>query len=92
MTPAPAHLAQLRDAGRLIGMQDDKLAHLDASLEKHFTLSDRESLAYSVTLDGAAQQSIAGMGPTGHHDASHGAQEADLEVTVAIDLSVFTRR
>ena len=95
VTPDPTHLAQLRDAGRLIGMQEDKLAHLDETLAQHFTLDDRESLSYTVRLDGAAQRSIMAMGPTGHHDrsgASGDTTDTDMDVTVAVDVSVFTRR
>jgi len=94
VTPARSHLEQLRDAGRVIGMQEDKLAHLDATLGGAFRLDRRESLEYAVELDGAEVDSLASMGPSGHHgpvDGPPGSPQADrTTVTVAVDVSSYS--
>jgi 23S rRNA (guanine745-N1)-methyltransferase len=90
VTPAPSHLVQLRDSGRLIGIQPDKLGHLDATLEERFTLLDRRSLEYDVELGDSDIQNLAGMGPSGHH-AGLDATEAS-SVTVSVDVSVYGPR
>ena len=98
VTPRPAHLAELRDAGHLIGMQSDKLAHLDETLGALFDLEDRSALEYAAALDGPAQRLVARMGPTGHHEDhvspedSPGLAERALDVTIAVDVSVVQRR
>jgi 23S rRNA (guanine745-N1)-methyltransferase len=94
VTPAAEHLVQLRERGRLIGMQADKLAHLDAALGERFELERRESLAYDVSLDAQEVAALATMGPSGHHErsAGDGAAHDSTErttVTVAVDVSVY---
>ena len=94
VTPARNHLEQLRDAGRVIGMQADKLAHLDASLAASFRLERRESLEYEVSLDEAEVDSLASMGPSGHHAAAGGPADSPRSdrtvVTVAVDVSSYS--
>ena len=104
VTPARQHLGQLRDAGRMIGMQEDKLAHLDASLAEGFRLERRESLAYDVALEEHEVDSLTSMGPTGHHTiGGSGGGAADSQaprtgpstrttVTVAVDVSLYAHR
>ena len=90
VTPASDHLTELRAAGLLIGMQPDKLARLDDSLEKHFTLAQRDTLRYEIGLSPAAAADLTGMGPSGHHEpvgAWHGGS-----VTVSVDVSSFRAR
>ena len=89
VTPAPQHLEQLRERGRLIGIQPDKLEHLDDTLGLRFALHRRESLAYDVTLTPDEVDDLAGMGPSGYH-AAHPHHSADeTTVTVAVDVSVY---
>ena len=89
VTPAPQHLEQLRERGRLIGIQPDKLEHLDDTLGLRFALQRRESLAYDVTLTPDEVDDLAGMGPSGYH-AAHPHHSADeTTVTVAVDVSVY---
>ena len=99
VTPARGHLHELRDAGRVIGMQEDKLAHLDGSLAGPFHLDRRESLEYEVHLDHADVESLASMGPSGHHEIAErvpsdpgpqrtaGAERTT--VTIAVDVSAY---
>ena len=94
VTPALNHLEQLRDAGRVIGIQDDKLAHLDASLAGPFRLERRESLEYRVRLDDAELDSLASMGPSGHHETVGGPAGDEpndhTTVTIAVDVSSYS--
>ena len=90
VTPASDHLAELRDAGLLIGMQSDKLAKLDESLQPHFTLGTRSGLRYEIDLSPAAAADLTGMGPSGHHEAAGPWQGGTA--TVSVDVSSFTPR
>jgi 23S rRNA (guanine745-N1)-methyltransferase len=101
VTPAAPHLAELRASGRVIGMQEDKLGHLDAALGDVFTIVDRISIEYTVDLTDAEVRSLAGMGPSGHHASTaitvqapetDGAPAASSRVTVAVDASVYSAR
>jgi 23S rRNA (guanine745-N1)-methyltransferase len=78
VTPSERHLYELRAAGRMIGIQDDKLGHLDAALSAGFELAERRSLEYTIDLEEAEVRSLAGMGPSGHHAraAADGSAEA----------------
>jgi 23S rRNA (guanine745-N1)-methyltransferase len=87
VTPAGDHLRELRDAGLLIGMQDDKLAKLDEALSPHFALADRTPLSYEIELSTAAASDLTAMGPTGHHERS--GQWQGGTVTVSVTVSSF---
>ena len=89
VTPAPQHLEQLRERGRLIGIQPDKLEHLDDTLGLRFALQRRESLAYDVTLTPDEVDDLAGMGPSGYHEAHPHHSADETTVTVAVDVSVY---
>jgi len=91
-TPDPQHLEQLRERGRLIGMQPDKLEHLDETLGQRFELQQRRPVLYDLRLNEREIDDLAAMGPSGHH-AAHPETTTDVEtVTVAIDLSVYSAR
>lgn len=99
VTPAASHLEQLRNDGRVIGMQSDKLDHLDVALGQHFVLEQRRSLEYTAALGANEVADLAGMGPSGHHGA-HPAASGDNAtsnaigntlVTIAVDVSVYQR-
>ena len=92
VTPAENHLIELRESGRVIGMQSDKLAHLDAALAGVFAVDDRRRLEYAVDLLPHEVQSLAGMGPSGHHGAAEAPPQAErTRVTVAVDVSSYRR-
>jgi len=90
VTPASDHLAELRAAGLLIGMQPDKLAKLDESVEGHFRLAERMSLRYEIDLSPAVAADLTGMGPSGHHEPTGVWQGGS--VTVSVDVSSFRPR
>jgi 23S rRNA (guanine745-N1)-methyltransferase len=88
VTPREDHLVQLRESGALLGIQEDKLAHLDATILGAFTLAGRSSLTYAVELDAEEKALVAGMGPAGHHGNEHTVFSPGA-VTVSVDVSVF---
>ena len=90
VTPASDHLAELRAAGLIIGMQEDKLAKLDSSLEAGFVLRERTRLHYEIELSATAAADLTGMGPSAHHEP-HGTWPGG-SVTVSVDCSVFALR
>ena len=87
VTPAAEHLAELRAAGLLIGMQNDKLSKLDASLAGHLELDHRRPLNYQIELGPTDAADLTGMGPSGHHDVI-GAWTGG-SATVCVDVSVY---
>jgi 23S rRNA (guanine745-N1)-methyltransferase len=89
VTPAPSHLEQLRQRGRLIGIQPDKLDHLDEALGARFSLQRRESAAYDLSLGPGEVDDLAAMGPSGHHAAHPQIGDDETTVTVAVDVSVY---
>ena len=90
VTPGPRHLEQLREGGRLIGIQADKLEHLDDTLGNRFALERRESLEYDLALTPHEIDDLAAMGPSGHHEAHPDLSSPAAAVTVAIDVSVYS--
>ncbi len=90
VTPASDHLAELRAAHLLIGMQPDKLSRLDESLLPHFTLAERAALRYKIELSPAAAADLTGMGPSGHHEPLGVWQGGSA--TVSVDVSSFRVR
>ena len=90
ITPRQNHLMELRDAGQVIGIQADKVDALDATLATDFTLLSRVRREYTRELDVAARTLVATMGPTGHHELER--VTAGGQVTIAVDLSVYTAR
>lgn len=91
VTPGARHLAELRESGQLIGMQQDKLDRLDEALLPHFELGDRTRLDYQAELSAAQVDAITAMGPTGHHE-QRAAAASGVTATVSVDVSVYRRR
>lgn len=65
--PAADHIADLRAAHGLLGLQPDKKAAVLASLSAHFTLLDDRRLAYDLHLPGPALADLVAMGPSARH-------------------------
>lgn len=86
VTPSPGHLAELRAAGLVIGMQEDKLEALGRTLESHFERASHNSVAFAMELGIESGEALAAMGPSGHHDRSGGwtggSVSASVDVTV----------
>lgn len=93
VTPRPNHLEQLRARGEVIGIQPDKLEHLDNGLDSHFELQARTTCEHQIVLSTAERQLLASMGPSGHHALGGAADETgEQPVTVAVDVSTFSAR
>ncbi|HZJ39654.1 MAG TPA: hypothetical protein VFD20_01715, partial [Demequina sp.] len=90
-----SHLRELRAAGLALDIQQDKAAHLTASLREHFTVESRESLSEELRLPSEDVGALIGMGPSAHHRAGVDAA-TDLpgtrSVTAAFELFGFRRR
>ena len=90
VTPGPRHLRELRDAGLVIGMQEDKRERLEQSLGARFERSALVALSYPIELDTESAHNLTTMGPSGHH-APAGAW-AGGSVTVEVDVSSWRLR
>lgn len=88
VTPDPRHLAELRAAGLVIGMQEDKLDALSASIGGSFTRVSHRSVVFTMQLDSTAATSLVSMGPSGHHELT--GQWGGGSVTAAVDVTLWT--
>ncbi len=84
VTPAPAHLHELREAGLVMGMQEDKEARLVEALAAHFEPDRRVEVRYGRAIDGPTGRMLADMGPSGHHDARGGWRGGEVTVDVVV--------
>lgn len=91
VTPAADHLIELREAGRIIGIQENKLAHLDAAMNGQLTLDSRSAVAYDVSLSAEDVQHLAGMGPSGHHESTQTISTQTLLVQEIADAPELPR-
>jgi 23S rRNA (guanine745-N1)-methyltransferase len=90
VSPAPGHLAELRAAGLVIGLQADKSARLEEALRGHFSPAGSLPVRYALELTAAESSLLADMGPSGHHRLSGPA--AGYAGTVTVDVVVSTWR
>lgn len=78
VTPAPGHLAELRRALRLLGIDADKRERMDRALGPQLQRAGHESIDFTMTLSHEEVVAVVGMGPSARHlDAD------DLRVAVA---------
>jgi 23S rRNA (guanine745-N1)-methyltransferase len=93
--PAAAHLAELRAALPLLGIEPEKERHVAEQLSPAFTLRDAYSLEYPMRLASADIVDLLTMTPSAHHlskeaiDAARGL--APLAVTAAFRVLAFSR-
>jgi 23S rRNA (guanine745-N1)-methyltransferase len=97
--PEPEHLQELRDQGLVLGLQDDKIAKLHATLQDFFVLEHERVVRHSMRLDSTGVDALVGMGPSSHHrDRIGGVPEAPgasgvaMTVTAAVRVLRFRRR
>ena len=95
--PEPAHLAELRDALSLLGVEPEKERHVITQLATGFALAERESIEYTMRLDRAAVAALVTMTPNAwHRGADTAAAIASLggetAVTASFRLLRFQRR
>ncbi|CAO5230798.1 putative RNA methyltransferase [Frankia sp. AgKG'84/4] len=67
VTPAPGHLAELREPLGLVGIQPDKGDRLDERFASRFVPESTETLDVALAMSLAETVDLAMMGPTGHH-------------------------
>ncbi len=93
--PAPGHLASLRERFDLLGVEEDKRAHVAAQFTGGFTLDAAAELGFSLALDAAALLDLVQMTPNYWHLAPETrealASAAPLETQAAFELLSFRR-
>nr|WP_232288408.1 methyltransferase domain-containing protein [Anaeromyxobacter sp. K] len=95
VTPAPAHLAELREPLGLLEVDPDKARRVSEALEGHFALAFSESLAWTLSLARADVLAVAGMGPSAHHTspdvlaARVAVLDEPVRVTAAVQVQVY---
>lgn len=98
VTPEAEHLAELRDALGLLGIQPGKQSQLESTLGGRFSSVSRETLGYQVELSGSALGDLVGMGPNAFHlgEAEISARVRSVgsprTVSVAVSLEVWALR
>ncbi len=97
VTPAPEHLAEIRDAVGMLTVDAGKPERLTDAFAGLLRPVRRTPLRYPIVLDRAAVAAVAGMGPSAHHlsreeiDAAVGELATLTGVTVAVTISVLER-
>ena len=92
VTPGERHLEQLRAAGRMIGIQQEKTRRLDEALESHFALHDRTTVAAELALSPGEVDDLTRMGPSGHHPTSAIRDDGATPVTLDVVVSTYVPR
>lgn len=67
VTPRKGHLAEIAQTAGLLGIQENKQAALDASLEPYFEKIRDRNVSISLELKHHDVVNVALMGPAGHH-------------------------
>ena len=94
--PGPTHLAELRSALPLLGIEDDKEARVQAAFAADFTPMPPQALDYRLQLDSAALAELVAMTPSARHLSAEGAAAlaalAGLTTTVSFRILPFVRK
>jgi len=95
----PAHLRQLREAGRAVGIQADKRERILASADALFEPLSETRIRHDLLLPPEDVDRLLGMGPSAHHRDARG--EADVpspdagssptEVTLDVTIHLMRR-
>ena len=94
--PHPAHLRELVPALGLLRVDADKGERIDAKLAGHFTLSERDTVTFTMALDHTAIAGVVAMGPSAWHTdpaALHARVQAlpnPTDVTASVTVSRYT--
>lgn len=93
--PAPGHLASLRERFDLLGVEEDKRAHVAGQFAEGFSLYDTAELNFPLALDPDALLDLVQMTPNYWHLAPETrealAAAAPLETQAAFELLSFRR-
>ncbi len=93
--PGPSHLAELRAALPLLGIEEDKEARVQEAFGTAFTPLPSQALDYRLALDAAALRDLVAMTPSARHLTAEAAQTLaaldHLETTVSFRILPFRR-
>lgn len=87
-TPLPEHLAELRRATGMIGIQADKHHEVLRAMSGAFSPIARDVVRRRRTLDPQLAADAVEMGPSAHHSTRTGL-DSPIEVTVAVEVTTF---
>ena len=94
--PGPSHLAEVRAALPLLGIEADKAARVQEAFAEAFTALPAQLLDYRLTLDRAALTDLMAMTPSARHLTAEGATALaaldGLETAISFRLLPFTRK
>lgn len=93
ITPTAEHLGEIREALRLVGIENEKDQRVGIAFREAFTCTVDESVVSTMRLGHAGVADLARMGPSAHHTTAQGIESAvaGLPETVDVTLSVRMR-
>ncbi|MFZ5869724.1 MAG: putative RNA methyltransferase [Actinomycetota bacterium] len=91
VTPAPEHLAELRAALGLLGVQPDKEERVAASLGERFTPVGERRVRARLHLPPDAVADLVAMGPSAWHGA-RGEVDGPVDVTASVRVARYVSR
>ena len=91
VTPAAGHLRELIDTYGLIGVDPDKAQRVTDTLGEHFTATATSTLEQQLKLTGNEVATLIAMTPSARHVTVNDLPTHELEVTAAVDLTVYRR-
>ena len=95
VTPTQTHLQELGGVPGMLHVDVHKDERLERSMLGYFTLAERSTVTWQMSLDRAAVRDVVLMGPSAHHvhpealDQALAATDDPLDVTGAVDCSVW---
>jgi len=93
VVPLPDHLAEVRAALGLLGIEADKESRLLATVEGHLRPTGRTDVRFGLDLAPADVRDLVEMGPNAFHDrgADPAVEDRTTHVTVAVRVYEFAR-
>jgi len=88
-TPAAGHLGELIDAYGLLHVDPDKAERVSGSLGAHFTAEVTTTHRWLLRLTGDEVRTLVAMTPSARHLDAAGLPENDIDVTAAVDITVY---
>ncbi|HEU4348593.1 MAG TPA: 23S rRNA methyltransferase [Actinoplanes sp.] len=93
VTPAAGHLRELIESYHLIRVDPDKADRVADSLGAHFVAERTTTHRTKLRLSGAGLRTLIGMTPSARHvDVTALPATSEVEVTAAVDLTVYRPR
>jgi len=92
--PGEGHLAELRDAAGLMGMEEDKEKSVGDRFSEAFRLVGRRTLEYAMRLEGPDVAALVEMTPNRRHvlpERLKALSGVEMEITASFVVLEFTR-